>query len=131
MVGQNGGEKTPETRAKEAELADLAARFGQIARGERTEFEKALAKTLQRIIPKETLPWLYDDSPLTAAQGQRLAGYCIGMDDLKQRALGMVEIYNDMRGALEVMLEKLPAIPDPRFDRRESSLPDALKDVKK
>lgn len=134
MGGQDGGEnQTPEgldARAQQEELADLVTRFGQMAKGQRTEFEKALLAELAPMMSKEVYPWAFDSSPLTAAHARALAVLIRNMNEAFRRATGLLNLYNDMRGAMGEMLQRLPALPDSRFEKPDpnrEALPSLLK----
>lgn len=130
MGGQNGGENQtpggPENRAQQEELADLVNRFGQIAKGQRTEFEKALLAELAPMLNKDLYPWAFDDRPLTAAHARSIVALVRNMHSQFQRATGLLSIYNDMRGGLQEMLKRLPALPDSRFEKVDPSKADQL-----
>lgn len=112
---------TPSQREKE--LADLAERLGQITKGETTAFETALLNTL-RLMPlardRPAVAFIHQDArKLTKENGEALARFFTEIADRNARAETALQLYNDMRGAIGVMLERLPPLPDPRYSAKE------------
>jgi hypothetical protein len=114
MTDKKSGE---DTMALEKEMALLRARLEQMSRGRRSDFEAALLKGLRTMLAEEgSTAFVHNSySLLTEKEAEIIVNHFKALTELHTSSLKMRDLYNNMRGALEVMLERLPAIPDPRF----------------
>lgn len=133
MGGQNGGEKPANSDAMQAELAAMRARLDQMSEGRRSEFETAFIDGMRAIAGEQMWPCLSrENPPLTAADAREMVKWYRGARERVEKAEAAFKLYNDMRAVLGVMLDKLPELPDQRFDPGAGihALPEELKNVK-
>lgn len=92
---------------------ELKARLDQMSTGRRSTFEEHLLQWLRRKWSKSTPQWafVHEENPVLNAERAAIVIEFLSMLEVRGTMGGSaLEQYNKMRGALEIMLERLPPL---------------------